>query len=157
MYKIIRTLSTPKATSLSLATCLRSLISRLHRLSSVRELIGCPKTRLNQADHVNFTGDSLAAREAPVTEFAPFNITAAADDQSKSSLEDHILKLTKFCNESGSNGTAVGWGMNRYSSKLDSRANSIQSSKTRTILTRLKERRNFCRLSSAGRASKRIC
>ena len=66
--------------------------------------------RLSQADHVNFAGDSLPAREAPVTEFAPFHVTVAADDQAKSSLEDAALKLTSFCIDSGSAGTSVGWG-----------------------------------------------
>ena len=45
-----------------------------------------------------------------MTEFAPFNITAAADDQAKSSLEDATLKVASFCMDSGSAGTVIGWG-----------------------------------------------
>ena len=66
---------------------------------------------LNHSDHVNFTGDSVAPREAAVTEFAPFNIDSGATEDKKSDLEDSILKLGKFCTDSaGSSGVAVGWG-----------------------------------------------
>ena len=46
-----------------------------------------------------------------MTEFAPFHVTVAADDQAKSSLEDAALKVTSFCMDSGSAGTVVGWGV----------------------------------------------
>jgi hypothetical protein len=62
-------------------------------------------------DHVNFTGDSIGARTAGVTEVAPFHITADADDQSKSALEDHMLKLAEFAkSDGGASASAVGWG-----------------------------------------------
>ena len=66
---------------------------------------------LNDPDHANFTGDSVAAREAPVTEIAPFNIDLSSTDDKKSDLEDSVLKLGNFCTDSGSAGVAVGWGM----------------------------------------------
>jgi hypothetical protein len=67
--------------------------------------------RLNEADHVNFTGDSVTPREAAVTEFAPFNVDLATSDDKKSSLEDAALKVGKGCTDNGSAGFAIGWGM----------------------------------------------
>ena len=53
----------------------------------------------------------MPAREAPVTEFAPFNVTVAADNQAKSGrLEDAALKVASFCMENDSAGVVLGWG-----------------------------------------------
>lgn len=63
--------------------------------------------------HVNFTSQPslAAARDAPVTEFATFNIPVSASSEEKSGLEDAILGVAKFCDENGSTGVAVGWAI----------------------------------------------
>lgn len=62
-------------------------------------------------DHVNFASDSVPAREAPVTEFASFNIAATSTAAEKSSLEDSTLKVIQFCHANSCKGAAVGWGI----------------------------------------------
>jgi hypothetical protein len=65
---------------------------------------------------VNFTSDGVAAREAPVTEFAPFQVAADTASSDKSSLEDKVLALGE---EVKSNNKclsyAVGWGRSAFS------------------------------------------
>ncbi|ETN39677.1 uncharacterized protein HMPREF1541_05903 [Cyphellophora europaea CBS 101466] len=60
--------------------------------------------------HVNFTSDSVPAREAPVTEFATFGISASSSQADKSKLEDNTLRLAQFVNANDkSKGSAIGW------------------------------------------------
>ena len=61
------------------------------------------------AEMIDFNAsDSVAAREAPVTEFAPFNIPADSDQTKKSDLEDKILAVFKQCGETCIS-FATGW------------------------------------------------
>ena len=61
--------------------------------------------------HVEFTSDSVAAREAPVTEFAPFGLAVNVTDKERSSLEDKLLALVKHCVDNAKClNYAVGWG-----------------------------------------------
>lgn len=52
----------------------------------------------------------MAARDAPVTEFAPFNIDLTSSDQDKSAFEDKVLKLLTFVTEEKAIGPSIGWG-----------------------------------------------
>lgn len=68
--------------------------------------------------HVALTSDSVAARQAPVTEFATFSLAANASSSDQSKLEDHVLKLTQTCKEKhGLVAFATGWGMSAISSQ----------------------------------------
>ena len=61
-------------------------------------------------DHVPLTSDSVAAREAPVTEFAPFSVSATTSDSDKSAFEDKIVALGNFVREDAKClHYAVGW------------------------------------------------
>ena len=61
--------------------------------------------------HVALTSDSVATRQAPVTEFATFSLAADASSNDMSKLEDHLLKLTQRCKEKhGLVAFATGWG-----------------------------------------------
>lgn len=61
--------------------------------------------------HVNLTSDSNAAREAPVTEFAPFQLAADAGSGKMSELEDNVLNLTQTAKEKlACVAYASGWG-----------------------------------------------
>lgn len=108
--RITKTSSTRKPTCLLLECYPNFLTSPPLRPSFVSiEFLNL--VELTRKDHVNFTGDSIGVREAPVTEIAPFHVTAGADDASKSALEDHTLKLAEFAKDSaGASALAVGWG-----------------------------------------------
>jgi hypothetical protein len=104
------------------------------------------------SDHVNFTGDSIGARTAAVTEVAPFHITTDADEQSKSALEEHMLKLAEFAkSDGGASASAVGWGgLYRFTGIVLSCANSRQRSKKWTTVRHQMAKRSFCIFFLAG-------
>lgn len=60
---------------------------------------------------MNFTSSSVPARQAPVTEFATFNMLASAPRDQKSKLEDDTLKLSQFCAARDAQGVCLGWGI----------------------------------------------
>ncbi|RMZ83057.1 hypothetical protein DV738_g1339, partial [Chaetothyriales sp. CBS 135597] len=60
--------------------------------------------------HVNFTSDSVPARESPVTEVAPLNVALDTSDADKSAFEAKALALIEHLkNEGKASSYALGW------------------------------------------------